>query len=65
LPKPLFLDVDRAFFVRFLVPADLWEQVGPRLLVRSLRGRRGDDVGLVASVLVEALSEAFATMRRG
>lgn len=65
MPKPLFLARSAGLFVRFLVPADLREQVGSRFLVRSLRGRRGDDARLVASVLAVALSEAFAAMRRG
>lgn len=65
MPKPLILARSAGLFVRFPVPADLREQVGSRFPVRSLRGRRGDDARLVASVLAVALSEAFAAMRRG
>lgn len=65
MPKPLLLARPAGLFVRFLVPADLREQVGSRFLVRSLRGFRGDQARLVASVLAVALSHAFAALRQG
>jgi hypothetical protein len=65
MPKPLLLTRPSGLFVRFLVPADLREQVGSRFVVRSLHGRRGDAARLVGSVLAVALSQAFAALRRG
>lgn len=65
MPKPLLLARPAGLFVRFLVPADLREQVGSRFIVRSLRGLRGDPARLAAAVLGVALSQAFEALRRG
>jgi integrase len=53
------------WYVRFLVPADLRDAIGSRFLVRSLGSRRGDAARFLAAAYGVALSQAFATLRRG
>lgn len=65
MPKPAFIVRPSGLYVRFRVPKDLQPSLGCGSLVRSLRGRRGDEARLVAAACGMALSRLFDRMRKG
>lgn len=65
MPKPALLTRPSGLYVRFCIPKDLQSVLGRGSVVRSLRGRRGDEARLVAAACGVALSRLFARMRAG